>query len=222
MPFLPIADISNLFELFFFQNYPHTPTHYQPQQDRICSFPRCLFCLSLIFQICLNYFFSKIIHIHPAPCDMPRQPTWNDAIRRRKHEVGRVKWIQSKKWNGSMYCESTSLEPAIAGNIKASSEPSHICFFHPPLIFQICLNYFFPKIIHIPLPAINHNKAASAPSLDAFFAYRWYFKFVWTIFSPKLSAYPTLPMLCRDYQHAHGAPNHHMRSTISRRHPIPP
>jgi len=67
-----------------------------------------------------------------------------------------------------MHYVDTSLKPAIAGNIKASSEPSHICFFHPPLIFQICLNYFFPKIIRIPLPTINHNKAASAPSLDAF------------------------------------------------------
>ena len=31
--FLPIADISNLFELFFTQNYPHTPTLRVPCLD---------------------------------------------------------------------------------------------------------------------------------------------------------------------------------------------
>ncbi len=35
------------------------------RQGIICSFPICLFCLALIFQICLNYFLPKIIHIPP-------------------------------------------------------------------------------------------------------------------------------------------------------------
>jgi len=122
MPFLPIADISNLFELFFSQNYPHTPTHYQPQQDRICSFPRCLFCLSLIFQICLNYFFPKIIHIPHTPYAMPRLPA----------------------------CPRCPEPPHAIYHIKAPSDPSLDAFFCLSLIFQICLNYFFPKLFTYP------------------------------------------------------------------------
>jgi len=53
-----------------------------------------------------------------------------------------------------------------------SPAPRHICLFCRALIFQICLNYFLPEIIDIPLPAIYHAKASSAPSLYAFFAER--------------------------------------------------
>jgi len=68
--FLPSADISNLFELFFTQNYLHTPTLHLPHQGTICSLPTCFFCPALIFQICLNYFLPEIIHIPPlrVPC----------------------------------------------------------------------------------------------------------------------------------------------------------
>jgi hypothetical protein len=63
MPFLPSADISNLFELFFFQNYRHTPrTVCHASTTGMSPTPphMCLFCLALIFQICLNYFFPKL------------------------------------------------------------------------------------------------------------------------------------------------------------------
>ena len=66
MCFLSIADISNLFELFFTHNYLHTLTfrvpcldyRYVPSVQTHVLFPP-----SLIFQICLNYFLPKIISI---------------------------------------------------------------------------------------------------------------------------------------------------------------
>ena len=73
--FLPATNISNLFELFFTQNYLHTPTLHLPHQGTICSLPTCLFCPPQVFQICLNYFLPKIFAISslPSAINIPKQ-----------------------------------------------------------------------------------------------------------------------------------------------------
>ena len=98
------------------------------------------------------------------------------------------------------------------GHTKASSAPSLYAFFCPSLIFQICLNYFLPKIIHIPPRSVCHDSTTCTspaprhiclflPSADISNLFELFF-------TQNYPHTPTLRVPCLDYRHVLGAPTY--------------
>jgi hypothetical protein len=150
---LPSADISNLFELFFIQNYRHTPACDPPRQGTIRSFPTMPFLPSADISNLFELFFTQNYRhttTHRVPCrdyqHVPDAPTYVPFF-----PIADISNLFELFFTQN-YRHTPACDPPHQGTIctKAPSAPSPLCLFCLALIFQICLNYFLPKIIDIP------------------------------------------------------------------------